>query len=82
MLTLVMTLLPIYASAYSTYTYSIDGELLNSPDAYVPDVRIDYKTLGLDKEFNTPSDIATVGRSIRSIITNTVILFNLFIIPP
>ena len=57
MLLMILPTVAMAATPYSTYTYSIDGELLNSPDAYVPDVRIDYKTLGLDKEFNTPSDI-------------------------
>ena len=57
MLLMLLPTVAMAATPYSTYTYSIDGELLNSPDAYVPDVRIDYKTLGLDKEFNTPSDI-------------------------
>ncbi len=55
-----LMVLPIVASAatpYSTYTYSIDGELLNSPDAYVPDVAIDSATLGLDVKLTAPSDI-------------------------
>ncbi|MBR2461463.1 MAG: YIP1 family protein [Clostridia bacterium] len=36
MITLATALLPIYAAAYSTYTYSIDGTQLASPDAYTP----------------------------------------------
>ena len=33
---LIITILPTYAAAYSTYTYSIDGTQLASPDAYTP----------------------------------------------
>ena len=35
-LTLVLTLLPTSAAAYSSYTYSIDGTQLASPNAYEP----------------------------------------------
>ena len=35
-ITLATTIFPIYAAAYSTYTYSIDGTQLASPDAYTP----------------------------------------------
>ncbi len=35
------------AAPYKTYTYSPDGELLSSPDAYVPDMNIDYKYIGI-----------------------------------
>lgn len=36
LITLAATVLPGYAAAYSTYTYSIDGTQLDSPDAYTP----------------------------------------------
>ncbi len=42
---------------YSTYTYSIDGEVLDSPDAYVPDKIVDSMALGLDVKLKAPSDI-------------------------
>lgn len=35
-MTLLMTVLPAFATAYSTYTYSIDGTQLASPNAYEP----------------------------------------------
>jgi len=34
---------------YITYTYSIDGDILKSPDAYVPDAVIDSDVMGLSK---------------------------------
>jgi len=45
--TLAITLLPSYAAAYSTYTYSIDGTQLASPDAYVPDAHYDSDKIGI-----------------------------------
>lgn len=48
---------------YDTYTYSIDGEVLKSPDAYVTDgvAPIDSNSIGLDKlggvKLNNPTDI-------------------------
>ena len=47
---LVMALsLPVgAATAYQTYTYSIDGKALHSPDAYTPDKTVDVATMGLD----------------------------------
>lgn len=55
-------LLPVgvYAAIpYSTYTYSIDGLVLDSPDAYVPlgSGAYNFTAMGLDKDLNTPSDI-------------------------
>ena len=57
-----LMLLPLSAFAaipYSTYTYSIDGLVLDSPDAYVPDGSSAYSftKMGLDKDLNSPSDI-------------------------
>ena len=41
--------LPVSAATpYQTYTYSIDGTALYSPDAYVPAKNIDAKKMGLD----------------------------------
>ncbi|MBQ2999730.1 MAG: hypothetical protein IJD64_04645, partial [Clostridia bacterium] len=51
---LVMALaLPVGAATpYQTYTYSIDGKALHSPDAYTPDKTIDAAAMGLnDYEF-------------------------------
>ena len=58
-LALVM-LIPSVISAtvpYSTYTYSIDGEVLDSPDAYVPDQIVNSVSLGLDVKLKNPTDI-------------------------
>ncbi|MBO5261878.1 MAG: YIP1 family protein [Clostridia bacterium] len=57
-----MMLLPISAFAaipYSTYTYSIDGLVLDSPDAYVPSGSgaYNFTAMGLDKDLSAPSDI-------------------------
>ena len=57
-----LMLMPIIASAsipYATYTYSIDGLVLDSPDAYVPSGNGAYTftSMGLDKDLATPSDI-------------------------
>lgn len=53
-LMLLLMLLPTVVCAstpYSTYTYSIDGEVLESPAAYVPDAVIDSEYIGqLDEE--------------------------------
>ena len=41
--------LPISASTpYQTYTYSIDGTALHSPDAYVPSKTVDALYMGLE----------------------------------
>lgn len=45
--TLVLTVLPSFATAYSTYTYSIDGKQLNSPNAYEPETRYNSDTMGI-----------------------------------
>ena len=37
LITIVITVLPVYAAAYKSYTYSIDGTQLDSPNAYEPD---------------------------------------------
>jgi tetratricopeptide (TPR) repeat protein/sugar lactone lactonase YvrE len=54
LLVLALVLVPTFsvlASAsepYSTYTYTIDGELAESPAAYVPVVTVDSKYMGLE----------------------------------
>lgn len=55
-----MMLIPSVISAtvpYATYTYSIDGEVLDSPDAYVPEKIVNSVSLGLDVKLKNPSDI-------------------------
>ena len=57
-----LMLLPVIAGAaipYATYTYSIDGLVLDSPDAYVPSGSAAYNfiSMGLDKDMSSPSDI-------------------------
>ena len=47
LITLATSLLPIYAAAYSTYTYSIDGTQLASPDAYTPLKVYDSESTGV-----------------------------------
>ncbi len=49
------------ASAYQTYTYSIDGEALYSPDAYSPENAITSDKMGLDPELplKDPRDLVT-----------------------
>ena len=55
---LVMVLCPFIANA-ATYTYSIDGEPLVSPDAYSPYRTIDSSAIGLAVPLNSPTDIKT-----------------------
>ena len=47
------------SSAYQTYTYSIDGYPLLSPDAYDVEDTIDSEKMGLAVPLNAPSDIIT-----------------------
>lgn len=57
-LMLVFGCLPLGAiTPYSTYTYSIDGYALMSPDAYVPDRQIDSEYMGLEKAIDDPRDL-------------------------
>ncbi len=57
----VLTLVsPLTASAYysyDTYTYSIDGWYMNSPDAYVPSEIVDSTSMGLSIPIDDPKDI-------------------------
>ena len=51
-------MLPANAAAYSTYTYSIGGQPLASPDAYTPDKVITSKDIdGLGAALTRPKDI-------------------------
>ncbi|MBO5287443.1 MAG: YIP1 family protein [Clostridia bacterium] len=58
---MLLMLLPVVAMAapYSTYTYSIDGELLSSPDAYVPDTMVSLVSLGVESNGAYLVDIET-----------------------
>ena len=59
-LALVMLLPAIPAAAaepYQSYTYSIDGYALYSPDAYSPVMTIDSNYMGLSTPFDEPTDI-------------------------
>ena len=48
------------SSAYQTYTYSIGGFALYSPDAYTAQSPvIDSQYMGLDKPLNNPNDLVT-----------------------
>ncbi len=47
LVTLVMAFVPSFAASYSTYTYSIDGTQLASPDAYTPQNIFDSVKLGV-----------------------------------
>ena len=56
---LLLTPVIMAATPYETYTYSIDGDVLKSPDAYVPDgtAAINSATLGLEVPMSTPTDV-------------------------
>lgn len=47
----------VYAAAYQTYTYSINGFAVASPDAYTPERTLHSVDLGLETPLNTPKDI-------------------------
>lgn len=49
-LIMTVSLLPVGASApYQSYTYSIDGKALHSPDAYTPDKTMTAESMGLSE---------------------------------
>lgn len=57
-LMLVLGCMPLAAiTPYSTYTYSIDGFALQSPDAYVPDRQIDSDYMGVEPAIDDPRDL-------------------------
>ena len=47
------------SSAYQTYTYSINGNALYSPDAYSATGTYDYLKMGLDLNLDNPGDMVT-----------------------
>lgn len=59
LLTMVLGCIPASAAAYNTYTYSIDGESLASPDAYSPEQVVDSKAMGLTTALSSPTSIET-----------------------
>lgn len=58
-LALIMLLggLSSFAAAYTTFTYSINGDPLYSPDAYRPEIVIDSRYMELETPLNEPSDL-------------------------
>ncbi len=55
-----LTLLAVPVGAFNsfqTYTYSIDGAPLYSPDAYIPVATYNYAHMGLEANLNTPADM-------------------------
>ena len=50
------------SSAYQTYTYSINGSALYSPDAYSATGTYDYLAMGLDLNLDNPGDMITDER--------------------
>ena len=52
------TVIPVSAaSPYQTYTYSISGTALYSPDAYTPMKTVDSTYMGLDVAIDDPRDL-------------------------
>ena len=47
------------AQEYQTYTYSIDGQALYSPDAYEAHVTLSIENMGLETPLNGAKDIVT-----------------------
>lgn len=61
---MVAGMLPVHAIIpYSTYTYDIDGNYVESPHAYVPYETISSSTLELETPITEPYDM-TVGRKV------------------
>ncbi len=58
-LVMLMTTVVSAAAPYQTYTYSINGFALYSPDAYVPIMRVDSDYMGLDAPLEGISDMVT-----------------------
>ncbi|MBQ2734436.1 MAG: YIP1 family protein [Clostridia bacterium] len=70
MLASVMTIGVGASSAYQTYTFSIDGDALYSPDAYSAVKTVDYAQMGLDVNLKNPSDLVT-GKNNKVYIADT-----------
>ncbi len=47
------------SSAYQTYTYSIGGKALYSPDAYSAEEALIYSDMGIPEDFKNPRDMIT-----------------------
>ncbi len=47
------------SSAYQTYTYSLGGFALYSPDAYTASMTVDSEYMGLDMPIEAPADLVT-----------------------
>ena len=58
-LIMVLTVAVSASAPYQTYTYSINGYALYSPDAYVPLQNIDYNYMGLDAPLGSVKDLVT-----------------------
>ena len=58
------------SSAYQTYTYSIGGQALYSPDAYSAIKSVDYTQMGMELNFNNPGDMVT-GKDEKVYIADT-----------
>jgi len=55
---LMVAALPLSAARpYQTYTYSIDGDPLHSPDAYTPLMTVDSSYMGIEVPIAAPRDI-------------------------
>lgn len=57
LLLLAASVIPTYAAAYDTYTYSIFRKTLASPDAYAPVMQIDSAYIGLPTTMADPRDL-------------------------
>ena len=70
---LIMVMTPIVSAAapYQTYTYSINGFALYSPDAYVPIMRVDSKYMGLDSPLKGIKDMVTDDENNVYLISST-----------
>ena len=44
-------------NSFQTYTYSIDGDPLYSPDAYIPVATYNYQSMGLEANLSSPADM-------------------------
>ena len=56
---ILLVLAPITSAYYSykSYTYDINGNMMESPDAFVPDEIVTSDTMGISPALENPSDI-------------------------